>query len=1276
MFLRERLKALDDGWTDLQKMWDTKQNLFMQSQNLLTFMRDAKQAEVLLSQQDNFLSKEEVPHSVEQAENLIKQQEAFITTMDANDDKINSVVTMGRDLLADNNYAADKIQQKADALQERRETNRQRAVDQLEKLKDSLLAQQFYQDCDELSDWVGEKVIAAQDETYRDAKNIHSKWMRHQAFESEIKSNKDRLERLIKEANDLIEQKPEMAKEIQPRLNDLMRQWQDLEDTTANKGEKLFDANRHLLYEQSCDDIDGWINEIESQIITEDVGHDLTTVNLLVQKQNILESQLKIKQQQVDELQAQKGLLKDIDPEKEEEIMQKKVRVEERFAKMLEPLMDRRAKLERTKRLHQFLRDIEDEKLWIAEKLPQAQSTVYGNSLLSVQMLLKKNKSLQNEVDSHEPRIISVVDLGLSMIEEDHPQSAEFQKLIDELNERWSELMAAVDARKERLELSELTQQYFFDAAEAEAWMSEQELYMISDERARDEMGAANMLKKHSNMERVVEDYADTIRQLGERSRKFLDDGHPDSDAIAVKQSQVDKLYASLKDLALERRDKLGEVLKLYKLNREIDDLEQWIAEREVVAGSHELGQDFEHVTMLCDRFKEFAHDTEMIGQERVAAVNDICDQLIAAGHSDAATIAEWKDGINEQWTDLLELIDTRTQALAASWELHKFFHDCKETLLRIHDKQLAIPDDLGKDGQTVAALQRRLANFEHDLVTLGAQVQAIQEEAAKLIVAYSGDKAREIQQHEMEVVNAWRNLQIHLDQRKNRLADSSDLYRFFGMVRDLINWMNDITRQMANQEKPRDVSGVELLMNNHQGLKAEIEAREENFAICVNLGKDLIIRKHQRSPEVRERLIQLAMQRGGMMQQWEEGWEYLQLILEVYQFARDASVAEAWLITHEPYLNSQDFGETLDAVETLLKKHEAFEKAAATQEERFVALERITTMELRHRQKVQQEEYERQHPGSKMPQKRTYADRYLEEFLPPPEPEPEPEPAPVPVREVVESRPPPPEEAAETSAQKPHEKSPEEDKSIPTVTVEPPIEEQRRAVEKVKSADLARSHSLPKKQVQGAAGQEPEKAGTKVKRAESTPARKGKSESLRSKLSQRLRSRSVEKEEPKSASSHEAASGGETSETMEGMLSRKHEWESTTKKASNRSWEKVYVVLSGNALLFYKDQKHAKADPKGFYRSQIDLDGTNAVAATDYSKRPNVFRLKLANGGDYLFQTKDEDEMNNWIGRINAASGSDPDASPSRAQTMPATVEGHRDEPKKRSFFTLGKKK
>lgn len=193
----------------------------------------------------------------------------------------------------------------------------------------------------------------AQDETYREAKNIHSKWMRHQAFESEVQANKDRLEKLEQEAERLKEEKPEFESTVEPRIDELRRQWGDLDDTTKAKGEKLFDANRHVLYEQSCDDIDGWINEIESQIVTEDMGHDLTTVNLLVQKQNvrelspmmillsvvnniccfvqILESQLKIKAQQVEELESQRSThLKDVDPDKETELVAKKSRVEQR----------------------------------------------------------------------------------------------------------------------------------------------------------------------------------------------------------------------------------------------------------------------------------------------------------------------------------------------------------------------------------------------------------------------------------------------------------------------------------------------------------------------------------------------------------------------------------------------------------------------------------------------------------------------------------------------------------------------------------------------------------------------------------------------------------------------------------------------------------------------------------------------------------------------------------------------------------------------------------
>merc|ERR1719481_962363 len=483
---------------------------------------------------------------------------------------------------------------------------------------------------------------------------------------------------------------------------------------------------------------------------------------------------------------------------------------------------------------------------------------------------------------------------------------------------------------------------------------------MVED-RGKDEFSAQNLMKKHGTLESTVEDYAETIRQLGETARQLIADEHPEKEAIGVRIGQVDKLYAGLKDLAAERRAKLDDALKLFMLNREVDDLEQWIAEREGVAGSHELGQDYEHVTLLVDRFKAFAKETDSIGSERVAAVNEIADSLISVGHTDAATIAQWKDSLNDAWADLGELIDTRNQMLEASRELHKYFHDCKDVLSRILEKQNSMSDELGRDGATVSMLQRKHQNFLQDLSTLQSQVTAIQEESAKLQAAYAGEKAMEITNREREVVRAWIELGGMGDTRKNKLNDTGNLFRFFAMVRNLMLWMDDLMRQMSTSEKPRDVSGVELLMNNHQGHKAEIDAREDNFGDLYSLGKELLSQNHYASNEIKDKLRELTDKRNGMIHRWEERWEHLQLILEVYQFARDAAVAEAWLIAQDPYLKSEEFGHSIDEVENLIKKHEAFEKAAAAQEERFAALERLTTFELKDMKRRQDEEQMRQ---------------------------------------------------------------------------------------------------------------------------------------------------------------------------------------------------------------------------------------------------------------------------------------------------------------------------
>uniref|UniRef100_A0A8D0CGA7 Spectrin beta chain n=1 Tax=Scleropages formosus TaxID=113540 RepID=A0A8D0CGA7_SCLFO len=945
MFLRQRLQALDTGWNELHKMWENRQSLLSQSHAYQLFLRDTKQAEAFLNNQVTLVGPPLMPTTLEAAEAAIKKQEDFMTTMDANEEKINAVVETGRRLVSDGNINSDRIQEKVDSIDD---------SELLMRLKDNRDLQKFLQDCQELSLWINEKMLTAQDMSYDEARNLHSKWLKHQAFMAELQSNKEWLDKIEKDGKQLVAEKPETEEVVKEKLSALQKMWADLESTTQTKAQCLFDANKAELFTQSCADLDKWLVGLESQIQSDDYGKDLTSVNILLKKQQMLENQVEVRQKEVEELQSQAQALhqegKDTD-----EVDGRRIVVEQKFKELLDPLRKRKNNLMASREIHQFNRDVEDEILWVEERMPLATSTDHGHNLQTVQLLIKKNQTLQKEIQGHQPRFNDIFERSQSILKDDGSTAQAIRQRLAELQQMWDLMIEETGKRHVRLEEAHKAQQYYFDAAEAEAWMSEQELYMMSEEKAKDEQSAVAMLKKHQILEQAVEDYAETVHQLSKTSRALVAAGHPESERINMRQSQVDKLYAGLKDLSEERRGKLDERFRLFQLNREVDDLEQWIAEREVVAGSHELGQDYEHVTMLQERFREFARDTGNIGQERVDAVNQMADELINSGHSDAATIAEWKDGLNEAWADLLELIDTRTQILAASYELHKFYHDAKEILGRILDKHKKLPEELGRDQNTVETLQRMHTAFEHDIQALGTQVRQLQEDAVRLQSAYAGDKADDIQKRENEVLEAWKNLLEACEGRRVRLLDTGDKFRFFSMVRDLMLWMEDVIRLIDAQEKPRDVSSVELLMNNHQGIKAEIDARNDSFTACVELGKTLLARKHYASEEVgAQKLLQLTDKRKDMIDKWEDRWEWLRLVLEVHQFSRDAGVAEAWLMGQEPYLSSRELGQSVDEVEKLIKRHEAFEKSAATWEERFSALERLTTV--REEQRVRAE--------------------------------------------------------------------------------------------------------------------------------------------------------------------------------------------------------------------------------------------------------------------------------------------------------------------------------
>ncbi|NXA14839.1 SPTB1 protein, partial [Sapayoa aenigma] len=1189
--LRQRLGGVKDGWAALGRMAEVQQRFLTQCRDFQEFLRDAKQAEILLTNQEYTLSHLELPPTLEGSAAALRRFQDFRAGVESSAEKVPEVVASGTKLVAEGNIFAEKISEKCQALQERHRAVMDKVEEAAGLLQDNHDLQTFLQSYREFDAWVDEKMLTAQDVSYGEARGLHSKWQKHQAFMAELAPNQSWLEKIEMEGTELATRKPQYSAVVTRRLEELRRRWDGLRGAAEEKGRQLFEAERSALYAQSYAELERWLGRAQEELRAAEKVQDLTATNLLLKSLTRLEEQVRTWMKELEELgwQGTPGAGDVPNATGQEQMLQQRV------LELLEPLERKRKELETAKAMYQLGQDLEDETLWVQERLSLVRSTDHGTDLPSVQRLAKRNETLQRELAGHAPRLAEVLSRGeaAGSGEELVPELA---AQVQELQALWETLQEEAAARHRRLQEGREAQQYYLDAGEAETWVSEQELFMGAEEKPKDEESGLVMLKRHNRLLRSIEDYGQTIKELAGRAQQLLSAGHPEGEQIIRLQGQVDKHYAGLKEVAEERRRRLENMSHLFQLKREVEDLEQWIAERDMVASSQELGQDLDHVTLLREKFREFARETGSVGQERVDRVNLTIEDLIDAGHTEAATLAEWKDGLNESWADLLELIDTRMQLLAASHDLHKYFYDGTELLALIATRRQELPQDLGEDAGTVEAFHRMHSAFERDLQLLETQVQQFQDTAARLQTAYAGEKAAGIQEQEQEVARALRELLEACSGRRARLVDTADKHRFFSMARDLLSWMESTVRQIETQEKPRDVSSVELLMKYHQGIRAEVDARSKNFSTCIELGKKLLQRKHQDSPEIKAKLVEVVDKRKAMMETWEQRWERLRLLLEVCQFSRDASVAESWLMAQEPYLASSDYGQTVDAVEKLLKRHEAFEKSSATWEERIAALRKLTTLELLGGRSLRDGLAQDGTTRSEAPDYCLDLDGELEAGS---------------------------EEAGDEEEKRTDVST--QDTSLPTTDGPEPVRENTSPHVLWRWVTPRHNHAVASRQLAPRTGDEEPVSPTP------RPPRE-------------------EPEEPATLPARIS------SVQLEGYLGRKHDLEAATKRASNRSWSTRYCVLRGGQLAFFKDAKSRALGLPCQGEEPLGLHDARCEVPAGYKKKKHVFKLRLSNGSEWLFHGKDEDELQVWLQGLSAAI-TECRGSRGKAQSLPLSL-------------------
>ncbi|XP_034944641.1 LOW QUALITY PROTEIN: spectrin beta chain, non-erythrocytic 5 [Chelonus insularis] len=937
--VRERLDKLHGLHQAVTSDWNAKEEWLRQCLELQQFNREADQIEATTSSHEAFLEFTDLGESLDDVEALLKQHEKFENTLHAQDERLKAFSDTADRLIAQDHYEKDYINEKRNQVLARRAAVKEATQARRAALKASEQYQQFSAEVDDLHDWLGDKMKVAADESYRDLNNLERKLQKHEAFERELRANEGQLRAVNKAGKALISEKNYRSNDVGEMLKNLNNKWSQLVALSLEKGRRLRQAACQHGYNRTMEDARLKLEEIETSLQSKQVGTDLRSCKELLKKHQTLETDMYQWEQKVDDLVAMGEEMAHEGHFDAQNILKTCQTTQQKFRSLKSPAQMRREALEESLRFHKFGFELDAELQWIKDHLPQASSTMLGQNLHQAQTLHKKHKKLEAEISGHQPMIDKTLATGQALIDQVHPERKKIQELCEQLDCAWKDLQNKAGERSRALDLSLRAQEFFFEAGEVESWLSEKNDVLSSTDYGRDRDAATKLLTKHKTVELELDTYNGIVTEMGHTAAAMVNAKHPDSKAIASKQQNIAQQIRSLQKLATTRQQRLMESMYRHEYFLESRELEQWIKEQEQTAASEDYGQDYEHLLVLQAKFNDFKHRIEA-GSERFNQCEELAKKLIGNESPYIQDIEKRQEQLGESWQHLLGLLSHREQRLQAAGEIHRFHRDVAEALSRIQEKEAALPEDLGRDLNSVLALIRRHEGFENDLVALEAQLQVLVEDASRLQVLYPGTNATFIDQQQQIVIANWEELKEKSAHRRDQLQASCDLQRFLTQLRDLMNWAAGLRAALSTEDKVRDAASAQILKAEHEALKGEIEAREDSFSSVLDLGEAMVQTGHYAGPEVEEKCNQLLEERQKLHTAWQKKKIHLDQLIDLHFFLRDAKQLDNLSATQEAALSGDNFGVSVEEIDGQVKKHNEFEKLLVTQEEKLTALQ------------------------------------------------------------------------------------------------------------------------------------------------------------------------------------------------------------------------------------------------------------------------------------------------------------------------------------------------
>ncbi|XP_051271545.1 spectrin beta chain, non-erythrocytic 1 isoform X6 [Dicentrarchus labrax] len=855
---------------------------------------------------------------------------------------------------------------------------------------------------------------------------------------------------------------------------------------------------------------------------------------------------------------------------------------------------------------------------WLKDNVSMATQVCSVVSFEGLEAARRCQHALEQEILANRARIEVVKREGRGLVRAQHPGSAKIEEFLGQLEVLWEELRRRHQRNAVFLQASEELGFRVVKVLQAlgslEAWLESVELSMKESALAGDPETMSMAERESCLLEKEVAERSLELSALRQEVDRLHGHSHPHTRGLPARMEEVERKYHRVQNALTQQNSELQDTRMLTEFLERVE-----LEESQEPSGSqYSLGQPLHSEISSAPTL--LGLQSSGSGDPLIESMGDPVEELREAVEMLNDTVRE--RGRSQSHDQAIHELLSKHASLAVRVE------EClccsKELSLDILEKETDMAIQCEPDRCGLEALQEKQDHLEIDYEVIRGEVKEMENQASRL-EELCPERVHVLGAKIQATLQGWAELGKSVTENKSRLQEFMQLQDFFRSYLAMISWTED-TRSCIFS-----ATALHLGKDGQKPLAAEldmqIEQKFEEFDELVATGRNLLDKEHHLTQMVRERMEELRSMLGWILVHWRAQKQQWLHKTSRQELAQDNIYSEATMCS--------------PLTESLAPELEAYQShqspVVTSDEDKLKAAGGSRPSSLPLGQAEQQEE-------------KQFEDGY----------------------EVMNSIGPRGGEATSSESPKPSIvvlKEPSSPALGGTVNLilsfgntgdsqvevlDPPARTDEvvdKTSEPVHRPTVPQSSACKNfwRRCQGLL----ENTLGSLKRKRKIYRQSANEDQSMSLLSvhmgldgvcqQRKASQSLDNMEKQEGS---VATGGRCItlsgkpelQSMEGTLERKHKLQLGGKKAASRGWNSYHAVLYRHTLCFYQDRKDTlRSSACGL---PLNLMGAECSPATEYTKKPNCFRLQLRDGSEYLLNACSRFMMKKWMMKIQANTG------------------------------------